>query len=299
MTRKRNPGKKGLKGATKKQERQYEAIKRSELKRGEKPKTAKRIAAATVRKQAGAKKRKNKAASKGKKALKTTGRALKSAASSVLGAGSKILGAGSKALNPKKRKRATKKRVKRNASRVVRHVSKIHKPRVVRSARKATKRIRVVKARKRATSKAKRNPSAEQIRKTFAGRVTGDRDLYFPQGTPQGLAKLGRLVLIQTEEGTIKPVHGSAWLCADTKGKLHIGSTTNAPLFNGPARNFGKVSKVEYDESKPHLGYPGPIIWFHKLGEESGVKPSLHADGKGGLVFKGGAYRITSRGIEN
>jgi hypothetical protein len=143
------------------------------------------------------------------------------------------------------------------------------------------------------------NPSAESIRKEFAGSVNGERDLFFPQGTPSGkLAKLGKLVSITTEEGTIKPVSGSAWLCADTKERLHIGSTSNAPLFSGPAHSFGKVSKVEYESSKPHLGYRGPIIWFHHMGEGGGSRPSLYADGKGGLKFKGGNYRLTKRGIE-
>lgn len=148
--------------------------------------------------------------------------------------------------------------------------------------------------------RARKNPSAESIRKTFAGQINGERDLFFPQGTPSGkLAKLGRLVSITTEEGTIKPVHGTAWLCADTKERLHIGSTTNAPLYSGPARSFGKVTKVEYESSKPHLGYRGPIIWFHHMGEKGGTKPTLHADGKGGLKFKGGNYTLTTRGIEH
>lgn len=154
---------------------------------------------------------------------------------------------------------------------------------------------------KRHARKSKRNnPSAESIRKEFAGSVNGARDLFFPQGTPSGkLAKLGKLVSITTEEGTIKPVSGSAWLCADTKGKLHIGSVSGAPLFDGPARSFGHVTKIEYESSKPHLGYSGPIIWFHRAGEENGIRPTLKADGRGGLVFKGGDYRLTRRGIEN
>lgn len=153
---------------------------------------------------------------------------------------------------------------------------------------------------KRLERKSRGNPSAKSIRQKFAGSVNGSRDLYFPQGTPSGqLAKLGKLVLIETEKGIIKPVHGTAWLCADTKERLHIGSTTNAPLFEGPARSFGKVTKVEYESSKPHLGYKGPIIWFHHMGERGGTKPTLHADGKGGLKFRGGRYTLTTRGIEH
>jgi hypothetical protein len=147
--------------------------------------------------------------------------------------------------------------------------------------------------------KSKKNPSPASIRKSFAGRLGKGADLYFPDGTPQGLAKLGKLVSITTEEGTIKPVSGTAWLCSDTRGKLHIGSPSTNPLFAGPARSFGEVTKIEYEESKPHLGYKNPVIWFHKMGEETGEKPTLHSDGKGGLKFRGGAYKIESRGIVN
>lgn len=206
--------------------------------------------------------------------------------------------------NPQRRT----KKAKRNASGTV-HAARA-KTSGRRAARKASRKAAtktalrsVAKTRKspapRASARAKRNPSAESIRKTFAGSVSGSRDLYFPKGTPQGLAKLGKLVLIQTERGTIKPVHGSAWLCADRRGKLHIGSTTNAPLFDGPKQSFGKVKRIEYEDVKKHLGYTEPTVFFHHVGEENGIRPTLHADGKGGLIFKGGDYRITSRGLEN
>ncbi|MBO0719211.1 MAG: hypothetical protein J2P41_00180 [Blastocatellia bacterium] len=143
------------------------------------------------------------------------------------------------------------------------------------------------------------NETPEQIRKEFAGSVSGHRDLYFPEGTPQGLAKLGKLISITTEEGTIKPVAGSAWLCADTKGHLHLGSTSGAPLYDGPKRDFGEVSKIEYEDLKKHLGYTKPTIFFHHVGERTGERPTLHADGRGGLVFRGGAYWIGPRGLEN
>ena len=202
--------------------------------------------------------------------------------------------AGRKAKHTRSRKRLS---AKRKASSTARTKSRVR-------ARKAATRIASRSlSRRTATGKklkrATRNPSPEAIRKSFAGSVSGSRELYFPQGTPQGLAKLGKLVSITTEEGTIKPVSGTAWLCADTKGKLHIGSTTQAPLFDGPKRSFGRVSKFEYQDVKKHLGHNKQTIFFHHAGEENGIKPTLYADGKGGLIFKGGDYRITSRGVEN
>lgn len=153
---------------------------------------------------------------------------------------------------------------------------------------------------KRHERKAKRNPSAPEIRKTFAGRYSKDERLIFPDGTPQGLAKLGRLVSIKTEQGKIAPVKGTAWLCSDTRGKLHIGTPTKGHVvFGGPAHDYGRVREIEYMESKPHLGYKNQTLFFHKLGEETGVKPRLVTDGKGGAKFVGGAYQIRREGIIN
>jgi hypothetical protein len=41
------------------------------------------------------------------------------------------------------------------------------------------------------------------------------------------------------------------------------------------------------------------MIFFHKMGEEGGRRPELVADGKGGLKFKGGSYKIASEGIRD
>ncbi|MDE2019804.1 MAG: hypothetical protein KGJ13_05680 [Patescibacteria group bacterium] len=148
-----------------------------------------------------------------------------------------------------------------------------------------------------------KNPSPVANRRAFAGTYTGQKKLYFPDGTPEGLSKLGRLVLLKTQRGTIKPTRRNPadeiWLCQDQKGKLHIGATSTAPLYSGTAQDLGEVTRLEYQEAKPHLGYDDPVVWFHKLGEETGERPTLHSDGKGGLRFKGGAYTIEPRGIVN
>jgi len=201
------------------------------------------------------------------------------------------------------RQAQNKTKKKRNASRTV-HLARKTKPSRAGVSRKTvhkTKALRSVATRRKvATKRITRNPSAESIRKTFAGRVTGERDVFVPSATPKGkLAKLGNLVLIKTEQGVIKPVRGSAVLLADTRGKLHIGTTSKSDLFSGPRQSFGHVKRIEYEGSKPHLGFPNPIIWHHRMGEETGHRPTLHADGRGGLVFRGGRYRLTRRGVEN
>jgi hypothetical protein len=285
-----------------------------------------------------AKKNPEKKTSKGKTALRATGRALKGATRGILAAGSQILGAGATALNPK-RKKAVKKPKRKNktiikAKRVLikrvcnpkrktatkgkRTIARAKKAKATRNAsrvirtRKAAKSSRRIssssrkpattgsKKRVASTRKRKANPSPESIRKEFAGRHTKDSRLYFPDGTPQGLAKLGKIVLIKTKSGPIELVNrkGEVWLCVDTNKRFHLGSTINAPLFDG-ARNFGEVKEIEYQESKPHLGYTKKIIWFHHMGEEGGKRPELTSNSKGELRFKGGDYRITTRGIEN
>jgi len=146
----------------------------------------------------------------------------------------------------------------------------------------------------------RRNPSPKAIRRNFAGRYNGDEKLIFPDGTPHGLAKLGKLISIDTDEGRVEPVKGVAWLCADTRGKLHIGTPTQGHVvFGGPAHDFGKIREIEYSEKKPHLGYTKQTIFFHKMGEETGQKPTLRTDGKGGARIVGGAYEIRREGIVN
>lgn len=152
-------------------------------------------------------------------------------------------------------------------------------------------------------SQAKKNPcggrrrnesGAEARREEFAGKVTGYKDLFFSEGTPQGLSTLGPLRLIRTAVGDIQPVNGGAWLCQDAKGKLFIGASSERPLWNGTAQSFGAVKRVEYECAKPHLGEPGKVIWFHDF---EAPLPELHADGHGGLRFVGGGYTIQREGI--
>lgn len=145
----------------------------------------------------------------------------------------------------------------------------------------------------------KASPKVRQLRETFTGTASRKTaTMNASEGTPSSLAKLGKLILIKTEGGTIKPGSGTTWLCADAKGKLHL-TTTAERLIDGPAQNFGEVSQIEYEASKPHLGHNRPTIFFHKMGEDGGNRPVLIADGKGGLKLRGGSYRIEREGIVN
>lgn len=154
--------------------------------------------------------------------------------------------------------------------------------------------LRINPSRKRVTRR--RNTGASQYEK-FHGRPSSRTDqLNMPNGTPAGIDKLGKLISISTAAGKIVP-RELTWLCADSNGKLHLATKADR-LIDGPQQSFGRVSRVEYETSKSHLG-GGPTVYYHRFGEDDGHQPELYSDGKGGLKFRGGNYRITSAGIVN
>lgn len=141
------------------------------------------------------------------------------------------------------------------------------------------------------------------IREKFTGLKSRKTSVMnAPKGTPANLAKLGRLVSIKAEKGTLRPARRNpaqiVWLCADARGKLHL-CTTGDRLIDGPAQSFGQIKEIEYEAIKPHLGHKRPTIFFHNMGEEGGKRPELRADGAGGLKIQGGTYYITPEGIRD
>lgn len=148
----------------------------------------------------------------------------------------------------------------------------------------------------------KRNPNADTkaAYESFQGKPsTKSTSLNFPNGTPANVYKLGTLHSITLQSGAVvKPAGKAVWLCADTKGRLHLG-TSGERLVNAPKGALGKVREVEYITTKPHLGDNKPTRYYHELGEETGQKPTLYSDGQGGLLFKGGATYVRSDGIHN
>ena len=145
------------------------------------------------------------------------------------------------------------------------------------------------------------SPAVKKIRRDFTGLGANKTAImHVPNGTPKNLAKLGRLVSIKTKAGVLNPAPSQTlWLCSDAKGKLHIASAKK-PAAKNPAHRqaFGEVREIEYETAKPHLGYKKSTIFFHKMGEEGGRKPTLSSDGQY-LKLRGGSYKITPRGIVN
>lgn len=129
-----------------------------------------------------------------------------------------------------------------------------------------------------------------------------DTPLQFSNGTPANLYRLGVLKKVILQDGTKIDFPGeSVWLCADEHDKMHIGHKVSNPSKRlvAASRTFGRIRQVEYLERKPHLGHHARTLYFHKLGEEDGRKPTLSSDKDGNLVIRGGNYRITREGIAN
>lgn len=157
-----------------------------------------------------------------------------------------------------------------------------------------------------ATPRKRRNPSsaaeAKKMREEFAGRPARRvTTLTTSNGTPRDLAKLGRVIRIKTTRGIVnfsKNPQAETWLCADRAGHMHL-ATSLPRLTDLPRGDLGRVVEIDYLEAKPHLGNPRLTHFFHRMGEEGGQKPVLYSDGRGGLKFRGGDYRITREGIRN
>lgn len=165
---------------------------------------------------------------------------------------------------------------------------------------------RAGKTTRKPASKKRRNPNAteqakQQFREFHGHEPRGLAGIYVPTGTPdEGLSVLGTFNLVTLTNGQKITPAKTCYLLRDLKGKLHLGTTAKGhDLTNLPKGNIGEVAKIEYIARKPHVGHPQRTIWFHKAGEENGIKPTLASDGQGGLVFKGGDYYITPEGIRN
>lgn len=84
-------------------------------------------------------------------------------------------------------------------------------------------------------------------------------------------------------------------------GDQNIDSLLGGLRTPGSARiiNLGPCIQIEYF-TKKHFDRMRPIVYFHHLGEDSGVQPDLLYDRKKKLLrFEGGEYTIKPEGIVN
>jgi len=152
----------------------------------------------------------------------------------------------------------------------------------------------------KARRRTKRNPPVREIYQTFNGRLaTRENSVDAPRGTPARVAQLGRLRLIRTRDGKTWKFPGdrAPFLAADSRGKLHV--VGGAYRANPAGESCGEIEQIEYQTSKPHLGHENETIYYHQLGEETGVMPELEITPEGHLKIVGGDYRIEADGIHN
>lgn len=172
-------------------------------------------------------------------------------------------------------------------------------------ARKRNSALVIVNPRKR-----KRNGLYETFHGEGVRSITTD---LAPDGTPNNVDILGKIDCIFFQKGD---EHISA--NGKTKNGLEFGKdgqprpklasnqsgnryyiVGKIPRFS-PNGVFGEVTRIEYSARKPHIeGHDKEVPYWHKLGEENGVRPILETDHEGYLVLKRGNYRTTADGIEN
>lgn len=154
---------------------------------------------------------------------------------------------------------------------------------------------------------AKANPAKVPHRRTFSmfqGRpATTAKALPVSRHAPARLDQLGDLIEIKLADGqVIQPNPKRFKLCA-SGGRLWIAGGTFAKANPKSKANgldkIGEIDHVVYGTHKPHHGDHRYTHYIHRLGEESGHRPTLAVDREGFPIIRGGRYTIESRGIVN
>lgn len=154
----------------------------------------------------------------------------------------------------------------------------------------------------RVSTKRARNPSVEDLSRTFQGEADGSlqRD-YAATGAPSNLARAGKLVFLKVAGRTIR-IPGATVAIAPNKRLWITGD--HAPLFETKARNgegldVGEVSHICYETAKAHIGEGKTFEYVHEFGEDGGRRPHLIIDHEGMPILRGGDYEVKAEGIVN
>lgn len=158
--------------------------------------------------------------------------------------------------------------------------------------------------------KRKRNGLYETFHGEEVRKITTD---LAPDGTPNNvdiLGKIDRIYFRKCDSHVNAGGKTSDWIDFGThheeRPKLASNQAGNRFYIVGnltpftPNGSFGEITRLEYCARKPHIeGHDKEVGYWHKLGEENGVRPTLETDHEGYLVIKGGDYRTTADGIIN
>lgn len=160
------------------------------------------------------------------------------------------------------------------------------------------------------------NPSADELRESFAGCPADRVDLYDEPHMPRGnYALLGKLLALYVKPltgGQVIEIHGKGVkVVADESAQqiYFVGGDQDmdphlekfgAQDIGGGRYELGEATRIDYKQRKEHVADPDLDEWRHQFGEENGIRPRvLYAPAHKRLLLEGGDYRITERGIEN
>ena len=152
----------------------------------------------------------------------------------------------------------------------------------------------------------KRNPKASLPKRRtfemFQGRpATTAKAMPVSRHAPARLDQLGDLIEIKLNSGKVLDLSGKDLKLCAAAGKLWIAGGKFAKA--NPAAKANEINLIDaidhvvYGTYKPHHGDHKYTHYIHRLGEESGLMPTLCVDREGFPVIRGGNYKIEARGI--
>jgi hypothetical protein len=164
-----------------------------------------------------------------------------------------------------------------------------------------------------------RNPSDEaqavRLFKSFSGRdPSGVLEMQMSAAMRLDYVALGDLdyLIFKTPKGEMAKFSfdgdgvklgsspdGKQLYCIGGNQKLNLNDILEATSLQKDFIDLGSCMEVQYLARKVHIS-PDPTDYYHKFGEETGDRPRLmYSRLQRQVFFVGGAYRVTSRGIEN
>lgn len=219
-----------------------------------------------------------------------------------------------------KPKKATKKAAKRPAKKIANWPAKTAakksaRPAAKKTARKAPRKAAKRPAPARGRKAPRRNPdAADALYTDFHGKAPTRTTIYEDETRFHAkLAQLGRLVELRVlaadrQEYKIGFEGLGVILAASPNGKqlYFVGGSQQVNLADLAMKPEGKdkvilgiCTRITYHTAKGFHDF-APTNYWHKFGEENGVKPILTYDVLNqDLELIGGDYRVTPRGIEN
>jgi hypothetical protein len=151
----------------------------------------------------------------------------------------------------------------------------------------------------------KTNPNSVPRRRTFEmfqGRpATTAKAMPVSRLAPAKMDQLGDLVEIKLNSGKVLNFANKKFKLCAAGGKLWIAGGKLAKANPSAKANaidaIDAIDHVVYGTRKPHHGDHKYTHYIHRLGEESGLMPTLCVDREGFPIIRGGNYKIEARGI--